>query len=137
MFLGTDVFQNRTGQGLTATHAYENGRFLVWYHGRARMAWSVADTGIHRSNYILEYALSAQEGLWVRAAGQSTEAMMGRREMYAGLEVRRRVLGSRHGGGRKPRPLPRVDRGCHRSSVGEEGQKRTMRAPGRRGGGEP
>lgn len=51
MFWGTDLFQNRTGQGLTATHAYENGRFSVWYHGRVRMTWSVADTGIHHSNY--------------------------------------------------------------------------------------
>lgn len=69
MFLGTDAFRSRAEQGLTATHAYENGRFLGWYHGRVRMARLVAGKDALRSSYILEYALSAQEGPGVRAAG--------------------------------------------------------------------
>ena len=33
-YFGTDGFRGKAGEGLTAHHAYEIGRFLGWYYGR-------------------------------------------------------------------------------------------------------
>ena len=58
-YFGTDGFRGKAGQGLTAYHAYEIGRFLGWYYGRERQARVVVGKDTRRSSYMLEYALSA------------------------------------------------------------------------------
>ena len=58
-YFGTDGFRGKAGQGLTAYHAYEVGRFLGWYYGRERQARVVVGKDTRRSSYMLEYALSA------------------------------------------------------------------------------
>lgn len=58
-YFGTDGFRGKAGEGLTAFHAYEIGRFLGWYYGRERRARIVVGKDTRRSSYMLEYALSA------------------------------------------------------------------------------
>lgn len=58
-YFGTDGFRGKAGQGLTALHAYEIGRFLGWYYGRDHRAKVVVGKDTRRSSYMLEYALSA------------------------------------------------------------------------------
>ncbi len=58
-YFGTDGFRGRAGQGLTAAHAFEIGRFLGFYYGRGRRAQVVVGKDTRRSSYMLEYALSA------------------------------------------------------------------------------
>ena len=58
-YFGTDGFRGKAGEGLTAYHAYEIGRFLGWYYGRERQARVVVGKDTRRSSYMLEYALSA------------------------------------------------------------------------------
>ena len=58
-YFGTDGFRGKAGEGLTAYHAYEIGRFLGWYYGRERRARIVVGKDTRRSSYMLEYALSA------------------------------------------------------------------------------
>ena len=135
MFLGTDGFQSWARQGLIATHAYEIGRFLGWYHGRVRMARLVAGKDLRSSSYILEYVLSAQKGPGVRAAVQTAVATMGRRGPHTGLGVRHRAPGLDHGGDRKPEPQPGVGRECRRGPDGEVGRTGTEGASGWKGGG--
>ena len=58
-YFGTDGFRGKAGEGLTACHAYEIGRFLGWYYGREGRARIVVGKDTRRSSYMLEYALSA------------------------------------------------------------------------------
>ena len=58
-YFGTDGFRGKAGDGLTARHAYEIGRFLGWYYGRSQRARIVVGKDTRRSSYMLEYALSA------------------------------------------------------------------------------
>ena len=58
-YFGTDGFRGKAGEGLTAYHAYEIGRFLGWYYGRERRARIVVGKDTRRSSYMLEYAISA------------------------------------------------------------------------------
>lgn len=58
-YFGTDGFRGKAGEGLTAYHAYEIGRFLGWYYGRQGRARIVVGKDTRRSSYMLEYALSA------------------------------------------------------------------------------
>ena len=58
-YFGTDGFRGKAGEGLTAYHAYEIGRFLGWYYGREGRARVVVGKDTRRSSYMLEYALSA------------------------------------------------------------------------------
>ena len=58
-YFGTDGFRGKAGEGLTAHHAYEIGRFLGWYYGREGRARVVVGKDTRRSSYMLEYALSA------------------------------------------------------------------------------
>lgn len=58
-YFGTDGFRGKAGEGLTAFHAYEIGRFLGWYYGREHRARIVVGKDTRRSSYMLEYALSA------------------------------------------------------------------------------
>ena len=39
-YFGTDGFRGKAGEGLTAYHAYEIGRFLGFYYGRGTGARS-------------------------------------------------------------------------------------------------
>ena len=57
-YFGTDGFRGKAGEGLTAHHAYEIGRFLGWYYGREGRARVVVGKDTRRSSYMLEYALS-------------------------------------------------------------------------------
>lgn len=56
---GTDGFRGKAGEGLTADHAYQIGRFLGWYFGRTHRAQIVVGKDTRRSSYMLEYAISA------------------------------------------------------------------------------
>ena len=58
-YFGTDGFRGKAGEGLTAQHAYEIGRFLGWYYGRNEGARIVVGKDTRRSSYMLEYAISA------------------------------------------------------------------------------
>ena len=58
-YFGTDGFRGKANEGLTATHAFEVGRFLGWYYGRSHRAKIVVGKDTRRSSYMLEYALSA------------------------------------------------------------------------------
>ena len=58
-YFGTDGFRGKAGEGLTAHHAYEIGRFLGFYYGRDHRAKVVVGKDTRRSSYMLEYALSA------------------------------------------------------------------------------
>ena len=58
-YFGTDGFRGKAGEGLTAAHAYEIGRFLGWYYGRTERAKIVVGKDTRRSSYMLEYAISA------------------------------------------------------------------------------
>ncbi len=58
-YFGTDGFRGKAGDGLTAQHAYEIGRFLGWYYGRTHRARIVVGKDTRRSSYMLEYAISA------------------------------------------------------------------------------
>ena len=58
-YFGTDGFRGKAGEGLTAQHAYEIGRFLGWYYGRNERAHIVVGKDTRRSSYMLEYAISA------------------------------------------------------------------------------
>ena len=58
-YFGTDGFRGKAGEGLTAQHAYEIGRFLGWYYGRNQRARIVVGKDTRRSSYMLEYAISA------------------------------------------------------------------------------
>jgi len=58
-YFGTDGFRGKAGEGLTAEHAYEIGRFLGWYYGRTERAKIVVGKDTRRSSYMLEYAISA------------------------------------------------------------------------------
>ena len=58
-YFGTDGFRGKAGEGLTAAHAYEIGRFLGWYYGREKRASIVVGKDTRRSSYMLEYAISA------------------------------------------------------------------------------
>ena len=58
-YFGTDGFRGKAGEGLTAHHAYEIGRFLGWYYSREDRARVVVGKDTRRSSYMLEYALSA------------------------------------------------------------------------------
>lgn len=58
-YFGTDGFRGKANGGLTASHAFEIGRFLGWYYGRQQQARIVVGKDTRRSSYMLEYALSA------------------------------------------------------------------------------
>ena len=58
-YFGTDGFRGKAGEGLTADHAYQIGRFLGWYLGRTHRAQIVVGKDTRRSSYMLEYAISA------------------------------------------------------------------------------
>lgn len=58
-YFGTDGFRGKAGEGLTAAHAYEIGRFLGWYYGRGKRAQIAVGKDTRRSSYMLEYAISA------------------------------------------------------------------------------
>ena len=58
-YFGTDGFRGKAGEGLTADHAYQIGRFLGWYFGRTHRAQIVVGKDARRSSYMLEYAISA------------------------------------------------------------------------------
>ena len=58
-YFGTDGFRGKAGEGLTADHAYQIGRFLGWYFGRTHRAQIVVGKDTRRSSYMLEYAISA------------------------------------------------------------------------------
>lgn len=58
-YFGTDGFRGKAGEGLTALHAYEIGRFLGFYYGQEHRARVVVGKDTRRSSYMLEYALSA------------------------------------------------------------------------------
>ena len=58
-YFGTDGFRGKAGEGLTADHAYQIGRFLGWYFGRTHRAQIVVGKDTRRSCYMLEYAISA------------------------------------------------------------------------------
>ena len=58
-YFGTDGFRGKAGEGLTADHAYQIGRFLGWYFGRTHRAQIVVGKDPRRSSYMLEYAISA------------------------------------------------------------------------------
>jgi len=58
-YFGTDGFRGKAGEGLTAGHAYQVGRFLGWYYGRTHRGRIVVGKDTRRSSYMLEYALSA------------------------------------------------------------------------------
>ena len=53
-YFGTDGFRGKAGEGLTAAHAYEIGRFLGWYYGRTERARIVVGKDTRRSSYMLE-----------------------------------------------------------------------------------
>ena len=57
-YFGTDGFRGKAGEGLTADHAYQIGRFLGWYFGRTHRAQIVVGKDTRRSSYMLEDALS-------------------------------------------------------------------------------
>ena len=58
-YFGTDGFRGKANETLTASHAYEIGRFLGWYYGRNKRANIVVGKDTRRSSYMLEYAISA------------------------------------------------------------------------------
>ena len=58
-YFGTDGFRGKANEGLTASHAYEIGRFLGWYYSRSGRAQIVVGKDTRRSCYMLEYAISA------------------------------------------------------------------------------
>ena len=58
-YFGTDGFRGKAGEGLTAEHAYQIGRFLGWYYSRNHKAQIVVGKDTRRSSYMLEYAISA------------------------------------------------------------------------------
>ena len=58
-YFGTDGFRGKANEGLTASHAYEIGRFLGWYYSRHGRAQIVVGKDTRRSCYMLEYAISA------------------------------------------------------------------------------
>ena len=58
-YFGTDGFRGKAGEGLTAEHAYNIGRFLGWYYSRSHRAQIVVGKDTRRSSYMLEYAISA------------------------------------------------------------------------------
>ena len=58
-YFGTDGFRGKAGEGLTAEHAYQIGRFLGWYYSRSHRAQIVVGKDTRRSSYMLEYAISA------------------------------------------------------------------------------
>ena len=58
-YFGTDGFRGKAGEGLTADHDYQIGRFLGWYFGRTHRAQIVVGKDTRRSSYMLEYAISA------------------------------------------------------------------------------
>ena len=59
-YFGTDGFRGKANMELTASHAYEVGRFLGWYYGRGgERARIVVGKDTRRSSYMLEYAISA------------------------------------------------------------------------------
>lgn len=58
-YFGTDGFRGKANDNLTAMHAFEVGRFLGWYYGRAQKAKIVVGKDTRRSSYMLEYAISA------------------------------------------------------------------------------
>lgn len=58
-YFGTDGFRGKAGEGLTADHAYQIGRFLGWFFGRTHRAQIVVGKDTRRSSYMLEYAISA------------------------------------------------------------------------------
>ena len=58
-YFGTDGFRGKAGEGLTADHAYQIGRFLGWYFGRTHRAQIVVGKDTRRSSYMLEYVISA------------------------------------------------------------------------------
>ena len=58
-YFGTDGFRGKANEGLTASHAYEIGRFLGWYYSRNGRAQIVVGKDTRRSCYMLEYAISA------------------------------------------------------------------------------
>ena len=58
-YFGTDGFRGKAGEGLTAEHAYQIGRFLGWYYSRQHKAQIVVGKDTRRSSYMLEYAISA------------------------------------------------------------------------------
>ena len=63
-YFGTDGFRGKAGEGLTAQHAYEIGRFLGWYYGQVKHrsgsdepARIVIGKDTRRSSYMFEYSL--------------------------------------------------------------------------------
>ena len=56
-YFGTDGFRGKAGEGLTADHAYQIGRFLGWYFGRTHRAQIVVGKDTRRSSYMFEYSL--------------------------------------------------------------------------------
>ena len=60
-YFGTDGFRGKANEGLTASHAYEIGRFLGWYYTRQNGARAkiVIGKDTRRSSYMFEYALAA------------------------------------------------------------------------------
>ena len=59
-YFGTDGFRGKANVTLTATHAFEVGRFIGWYYGRdGHRPRVVVGKDTRRSSYVLEYAISA------------------------------------------------------------------------------
>ena len=52
-YFGTDGFRGKAGEGLTADHAYQIGRFLGWYFGRTHRAQIVVGNSVELKNVIL------------------------------------------------------------------------------------
>ncbi|MCR5516995.1 MAG: phosphoglucosamine mutase [Lachnospiraceae bacterium] len=58
-YFGTDGFRGEANVGLTATHAYQVGRFLGWYFNQEKKSKIVIGKDTRRSSYMFEYALAA------------------------------------------------------------------------------
>lgn len=58
-YFGTDGFRGVAGSELTAEHAFELGRYLGIYYGKAHRCRAVIGKDTRRSCYMLEYALTA------------------------------------------------------------------------------
>ena len=58
-YFGTDGFRGEANVSLTASHAYNIGRFLGWYYGKDHTCRAVIGKDTRRSSYMLEASLMA------------------------------------------------------------------------------
>ena len=58
-FFGADGIRGEANSGLTVLHAFQIGRFLGWYYGRAHRCKVAIGKDTRRSSYMFEDALSA------------------------------------------------------------------------------